>query len=269
MDFLTLFISLRCTQSCSHCLYGCSPEHGEHMSWDVFTRSVAIAKKNQIPTLNFFGGEPLLNPQFFSMLQKTLGSNLSLILATNCRPLVKDGFITKFLDVTKHYKERIVIVTARDKFHLQFFDPEEIVNRLRSERYEVVVSDYSNHTVALSEYNSKNQELQKLDTHWSCCEANWTDYLGVLPDGGWTICPPSLEAFGNIFSDSLGEIVEFKRRLPLQYEKGCTECLKDFKGFRKEFETNRPTRLIGTTPRPIGGRPAQGFRPCASNVYPL
>ncbi len=236
MDFLTLFISLRCTQACTHCLYGCSPEYGEHMSWDVFTQSVAIAKENQISTLNFFGGEPLLNPRLFPMLQTTFENGLSLMLATNCRPLVKEGFFAKFLNITKQYKERIVIFTTRDRFHLQFFDPAEIINRLRSESYEVVVNDYSNHTVALSEYNAKNQELQKLNTRFSCCAASWTDYLGVLPDGGWTICPPSLEAFGNIFSNGLGEVVEFKRGLPLRYEEGCTECLKDFKGFRKEFE---------------------------------
>jgi MoaA/NifB/PqqE/SkfB family radical SAM enzyme len=244
MDFLTLFISLRCTQACAHCLYSCSPEHGEHMSWDVFTQSVAIAKKRQIPKLNFFGGEPLLNPQFFPMLQTTLENSFFLILATNCRPLAKEGFLTKFLDITKQYKERIVVVTARDKFHLQFFDPAEIINRLRSEGYEVLVQDYSNHTVALSEYNANNQELRKLNTRWSCCEASWTDYLGVLPDGGWTICPPSLEAFGNIFSDSLEEIIEFKRGLSFHYEEGCTECLKDFKDFRKKFETNRVTKKL-------------------------
>ena len=239
MDFLTLFISLRCTQSCAHCLYGCSPEYGEHMSWDVFTKSVEIAKESQIPTLNFFGGEPLLNPHFFLMLQTTLKNSFSLILATNCRPLAKEGVFTKFLHVTKQYKERIVIVTASDKFHLQFFDPAEIISRLRSESYEVVVQDYSNHTVALSEYNANNQELRKLNTRWSCCEASWTDYLGVLPDGGWTICPASLEAFGNIFANSLEEMVEFKRGLSLHYEEGCTECLKDFKDFRIEFETRR------------------------------
>ena len=252
MDFLTLFMSLRCTQACAHCLYGCSPEHGEHMSWGVFTQSLAIAEKSQIPTLNFFGGEPLLNPQFFPMLQTTLENSLSLTLATNCRPLVKEGFLTKFLDVTKQYKERIVIVTARDKFHLQFFDPVEIINRLRSESYEVVVNDYSNHTVLLSEYNANNRELRKLNTRFSCCRASRPDYLGVLPDGGWTICPASLEAFGNIFVNSLEEIVEFKRGLSLHYEEGCTECLKDFKDFRKEFETNRSTRVIRTTSPPIG-----------------
>jgi MoaA/NifB/PqqE/SkfB family radical SAM enzyme len=239
MDFLTLFITLRCTQACAHCLYGCTPEYGEHMSWDVFTKSVEIAKESQIPTLNFFGGEPLLNPQFFTMLQTALENNFNLMVATNCRPLVKEEFLAEFLDVTKQYKERMVIFTARDKFHLRFFDPIKIVNHLRSESYEVAVQEYSNYVVALSEYNVNNPELLKLNTRWCCCKASWTDYLGVLPDGGWTICPPSLEAFGNIFSDSLEEITKFKRKLSLRYEEGCSECLKDFKGFRKEFEASR------------------------------
>jgi organic radical activating enzyme len=242
MNFLTLFISLRCTQACVHCLYGCSPKHGEHMSWNVFTQSLEIAMRNQIPRLNFFGGEPLLNPQLFPMLQTTLENRLSLILATNCHPFNKEAFFTKFLGVTKQYKDRIVVVTARDKFHLQFFDPAKIIDRLQSEGYEVVVDDYSNHSVVLSEYNANNHELQKLNTHFSCCYGNWTDYIGVLPDGGWTICPPSLEGFGSIFSDSLDEIVRFKRGLLLHYEEGCTKCLKDFKDFRKKFETNRATK---------------------------
>jgi MoaA/NifB/PqqE/SkfB family radical SAM enzyme len=89
------------------------------------------------------------------------------------------------------------------------------------------------------------QDLQNLNTHGSCCKFSWTDYLGVLPDGGWTICPASLETFGNIFSDSLEEIIRFKRELPLRYEEGCTECLKDFKKFHKRFEVNIATKKTG------------------------
>src|SRR4030042_5125914 len=113
MDFLTLFCSLRCTQACAHCLYGCSPEHGDHMSWDVFKRSVDIALENRIPALNFFGGEPLLNPYLFYMLQIALEKDFSLILATNCRPLEEEELFTRFLDITQDYKKRIVIITAR------------------------------------------------------------------------------------------------------------------------------------------------------------
>jgi hypothetical protein len=207
------------------------------MSWRVFTRSMAIARESQIPTLNFFGGEPVLNPLFFPMLESTYASGLSLILATNCRPLASEAVFTRFLEVTREHREGTTIVTARDGFHLRFFDPAHVIDRLRGEGYRVVVNDYSDRTVALSPYNGANQELQKLDTRFSCCAGNPTDYLGVLPNGGWTICPASIESFGNIFSNSMPDILEFKRGLALRYCEGCTECLKDFTGFRKELES--------------------------------
>ncbi len=236
MDFLTLFISLRCTNSCSHCLYGCSPNSGEDMSWDVFLQSLSISKKNNINKLNFFGGEPLVNPVFFKMLQKTLENGFSLILATNCRPLAEKNKLKKFLNVTKKYKERIEIVTARDRFHLMYFDPTSVIIHLRNEGFSIVVNNYSDYSILISECNVSNNELQKMDTRFSCCSGKWSDVLGILPNGDWTICPTSLEAFGNIFSHDLAQIRDFKRKLPLRYKEGCTTCLKDFKGFRKEFE---------------------------------
>jgi len=236
INYLTLLLSLRCTQACAHCLYGCSPLSGEHMSWNVFERSLSIALENRIPSLNFFGGEPLLNPLFFPMLKISLERDLSLILATNCRPLDEEGFFTKFLDITQGFKNRIVIITARDEFHLRYFDPMEAIERLRDEKYEVVVNDYSDHTILLSKFNANKQELRKLNTSFSCCEGNFSDHLGVLPDGGWTICPPSLLPFGDIFSYSLEEIVKFKSGLPLRCSEGCSECLKDFEIFQKRFE---------------------------------
>ena len=48
--------------------------------------------------------------------------------------------------------------------------------------------------------------------------------------------------FGNIFINSMEEIVEFKRGLPLRYKDGCTECLKDFREFRRQFDAVIATR---------------------------
>jgi MoaA/NifB/PqqE/SkfB family radical SAM enzyme len=225
------------------------------MSREVFIRSVAIAKESRITTLNFFGGEPLLNPHFFPMLQTAFENGFSVMLATNCRPLARKELFAKFLSITKTHQEKIHIFTARDKFHLEHFDPFNVIAALRKENYEVSVSDYSNEAILLSEYNFYNQNLRDLNTLYSCCGGRWTDYLGVLPDGAWTICPPSLEAFGNIFSNSLEEIVEFKRGLPLRYAEGCTDCLTDFKIFRKEFEMGKAFQAAeksktGSTPNP-------------------
>jgi hypothetical protein len=209
------------------------------MPWNVFERSVSIALENRIPSLNFFGGEPLLNPYFFPMLKTSLESDLSLILATNCRPLEEEGFFTTFLDITRDYKKRIVIITARDEFHLRYFDPIKVIERLRDEKYEVVVNDYSDHTILLSEFNANKRELRGLNTRFSCCGGIFTDNLGVLPDGGWTICPPSLIPFGDIFSYRLDDMVKFKNELPLRCSEGCSECLKDFKLYQKRFEREK------------------------------
>jgi MoaA/NifB/PqqE/SkfB family radical SAM enzyme len=211
------------------------------MTWEVFSRAVSVALEQRITSLNFFGGEPLLNPQFFPMFETALEQKFNLILTTNCRPLAREGIFQRFIKTTSEFKDRIVIVTARDRFHLQHFDPAAVIEQLRREGYSVTVNDYSNHTLLISEHNSANQDLRALDTGFSCCNADWKDYIGVLPDGGWTICPASLEAFGNIFTHHLDEIVQFKLRLPLRYKEGCTRCLKDFKSFRREFDRNLST----------------------------
>jgi hypothetical protein len=91
----------------------------------------------------------------------------------------------------------------------------ETIDRLQSEGYEVVVNDYSNHIKLLSEFNANKRESRKLNTRFSCYGNKRTDHLGVLPNGGWTICPPLLVSFGDIFSDDLEEIIEFKSGLPL------------------------------------------------------
>jgi organic radical activating enzyme len=137
------------------------------MPWPVFTRSLELAKANYISKINFFGGEPLVNPDILSMLQKTLEDEFSLILATNCRPLINKEFYSKFISITNQYKNNIVIITARDSFHLKFFDPTDIINQLRKDDYEIIVQDYSDHIVALSEYNSNRPELRD---HWKLLE---------------------------------------------------------------------------------------------------
>ncbi len=206
------------------------------MSLDVFNKAVAIAKESKIPTLNFFGGEPLINPQIMAMLRKAIEDKFDLLIATNCQPLSNEHRFIEFLDATRHYTQHIAVLVAKDRFHLEFFDPSEVVDRLLEEGYKVSIQDYSNHTVALSEHNMSRLELYELNTYWSCCDAKWTDYVGILPNGAWTICPPSLEPFGNIFINSLADILDFKKGILFQNDRGCQECLKHFEMFKQRFE---------------------------------
>ena len=237
MEFLTLFLSLRCTHACRHCLYGCAADHGEHMALEGVDRYVSIAREAGIRTLNFFGGEPLLNPDFFGMLETALRDDFSIILATNLLPLANQRIFTRFDAIAGPHRERITIVTANDRFHRRFFDPAETIQRLLDFGYLVRVNDYAERSVAITEYNSGHPELAGLNHAFTCCGGKWTDYMGVPPDGGWTICPASIEGFGDVAAQDLAEMTRFKRSLPLRYQGGCTECLKDFREFHRRFDT--------------------------------
>jgi hypothetical protein len=106
------------------------------------------------------------------------------------------------------------------------------------------VNDWSDRSILINDRNSTNEDFKDLDTNFSCCNYTWMEFLGVLPDGGWQICPPYLEPFGNIFTDSLADVAKFRNGLNLHYKEGCTECLKYFKDYHLEFEVYKALKQL-------------------------
>ncbi len=236
IKFLTLFISLRCTHECNHCLYACSPEKGEDMSLEVFEKTIDIAKKNNINKLTFFGGEPFINSEIFKMLDCTLKNNFDLIIATNGHFLNNDKTFKMFYEVTHIYKNKIIFNIGYDKYHKRYFDPTNVADKLKNYGYSVLLQDYCDDVLIISEYNKDKVDLHAtINTSISCCEKGKYHSVGVLPNGAWTICPPSLTEFGNISNIDLKELLSFKQNLPLKCEQGCTMCLKDFNSYNKDF----------------------------------
>lgn len=236
MKFLTLFISLRCTNECRHCLYGCSPEKGEDMSLDVFEKSLEIAKKNNITKLTFFGGEPFINGEIFQMLNSALKNNFELIIATNGYFLSNDRISEEFYELTRTFKNKILITIGSDQYHKKYFDPAMVAGQLKANGYTVLLQDYCDEVLIISEYNQDKKNLRATTTGFSSCEGGKYHSVGVLPNGDWTICPPSLIEFGNIANIDLNQLLSFKENLPFKCEQGCTACLKDFNSYRQEFK---------------------------------
>lgn len=236
IEFLTLFISLRCTHKCNHCLYACSPEKGEDMSLEVFEKSIDIAKKNNITKLTFFGGEPFTNSEIFKMLDCSLKNNFDLIIATNGYLLNNDKTYEMLYEVTHTYKNKILFDIGNDKYHKQYFDPTNVADKLKNHGYPVLLQDYCDYALIISDYNKDKVNLQTISNiSISCCEKGKYQSVGVLPNGAWTICPPSLIEFGNISNIDLKELLTFKHKLPFKCELGCTMCLKDFNSYNKDF----------------------------------
>jgi len=240
MKFITLFISLRCTHECNHCLYACSPENGEDMSLEVFEKTIDIAKKNNITRLTFFGGEPFINSEIFNMLCCALKNNFDLIIATNGYFLNNDRIFKMFYEETHIYKNKIVLNIGYDEYHKKYFDPINTANKLKNNGYSVLLQDYCDDSLIISEHNKdKVNLLPTTNTSINCCETGKYHSVGVLPNGSWTICPPSLIEFGNIYNIDLIDLVSFKQNLPFKCDQGCTICLKDFNSYNKDFRKLR------------------------------
>ena len=58
-------VTLNCNQRCAMCCYGCSPEHKEFMSMDVFKASLKLEPK---ALFNFGGGEPTCHKLFWDFM---------------------------------------------------------------------------------------------------------------------------------------------------------------------------------------------------------
>ncbi|UWG96418.1 4Fe-4S cluster-binding domain-containing protein [Dehalobacter sp. DCM] len=236
MKFLTLFISLRCTNECEHCVYACGPDRGEDMSLEIFEKSIHIAKDNNIKKINFFGGEPFFNFQIFNMLDYTLKNNFDLVLATNGYFLNNDSLFDTFHEVTHRYKERIMLCIGYDKYHKKYFDSTFIANKLKNYGYHVKLEDYCEDELIISDLNKDRLNVNAINSSSICCCSNGKHHsVGILPNGAWSICPPSLLEFGNIENIDLQDLLVFKQKLPFQYEKGCSLCLKDFDSYHKNF----------------------------------
>lgn len=64
--------------------------------------------------MNFFGGEPFINPDCLDTLESALGAGMSLILATNCYFLADDRVRDRFLEISRGYRDKISITVGDD-----------------------------------------------------------------------------------------------------------------------------------------------------------
>lgn len=160
ITFLTLFTTIRCNNSCQHCLYGCNPNTGDDMSWNIFNKAIKIALDHKINTINLFGGEPFLNKNIFNMIEHCLLNNLQIILATNGKILSKDNVYDQFIRITEEHKDMIRITIGNDEYHLPFFNPESIGKKLKNDGYIIVMPEYTDNTLIITD-NNKKQDRYK------------------------------------------------------------------------------------------------------------
>jgi len=109
----TIRITTKCTQSCKHCCFSCSPNRDDFMSLDKAVEVNRFLISNKIYYINVMGGEFFLHPQWFEIIS-TLSNGIDIIrIATNGDWVKTEGKQVKYL--AKKYP--VVMSISKDIWH--------------------------------------------------------------------------------------------------------------------------------------------------------
>lgn len=136
----TIRITKKCTQSCSHCCFSCSPKDTEMMSVNKARDVKKFLNSNDIEVINVMGGEFFCNPDWREILEILIPGTIRTRLVTN-GDWAGDPEVPKFLKKFSTLKVSI----SKDRWH---------TNKNVLKAVEVCVEHGINYTLATDEETS-------------------------------------------------------------------------------------------------------------------
>lgn len=111
----TIRITTKCTQSCGHCLYECSPESSKMMTISMARKIAKFLKVNHINIITIMGGEFFCNPDWKEIIPILCENVRYCRLVTNGDWAAKDA--DAVLDVLKPLDDILKISISKDHWH--------------------------------------------------------------------------------------------------------------------------------------------------------
>jgi hypothetical protein len=106
---------MKCTQSCDHCGFSCSPSNKEMMTWKTAANINRFLQSNHIDYVNVMGGEFFCNPEWLEVLT-FLGWDRKMRLVTNGDWAPNNGIRNGILTLASKIP-RLIIAISYDKWH--------------------------------------------------------------------------------------------------------------------------------------------------------
>jgi len=107
-------VTTKCTQSCSHCCFSCSPKRDEHMSIETAGNVAQFMASNGIVAATIMGGEICCNPMRREILPILLEGLVYCRIVTNGDWTVTD---VGFLSILEPYRDIVKISISQDRWH--------------------------------------------------------------------------------------------------------------------------------------------------------
>lgn len=113
----TIRITTRCTQSCSHCCFSCSPDKTRMMNIELAKEITKFLKTNQIFSLNVMGGEFYCNPNWYEILYEWLQIHCHIRLVSNGDWVTNTTVKNQLLNLSHTFQNQLHISISDDNYH--------------------------------------------------------------------------------------------------------------------------------------------------------
>lgn len=117
-------ITRKCTQSCRHCCFECSPEEKEMMTVETASKIRTFFEKNNIVSVNIMGGEFFCNPEWYDVCSELVNVKdlMYARITSNGDWAGSKKVADKVVKFCKKYPKAYVAL-SKDKWHTnQHFD---------------------------------------------------------------------------------------------------------------------------------------------------
>ena len=108
-------ITTRCTQSCFHCAFECSPQKTDMMDIETANKVRIFIEQNSIHYIGIMGGEFFLNPDWYTIVD-ILAEGVTVRLTSNGDWAAFPYISEKFVEICKKHPG-IVVAISYDKWH--------------------------------------------------------------------------------------------------------------------------------------------------------
>lgn len=114
VDIMQMNITRRCNLACKHCHVNASADRTEVMSRETMDRSIAIAQKYAIPTVDITGGAPEMHHDLEYLLEELCGQNHRVLVRSNLVILLEEPW-EKYLDL--YARLGVEVVASLPDYH--------------------------------------------------------------------------------------------------------------------------------------------------------
>ena len=263
---MLLQITNNCEEHCEHCLQ-CSQEESEglqHMTKNVFLKSLDFAKKINTKVVAVSGGEPTLNPEWYDFIKYlNFDAKIPFTLITNGTWIENDEIVDKVkklmnfdlcagVQVTstkRYYKSYDKIVANKNKF-------ESLGRRMF---LEIDVPIYMEDLGRARTSEKAQEDIKNNPYHMSCLNAclafkqlNYIKDIGPVLLNAKQLCKPCVDWQGNIhlseswLCPSVGSVYDTPNMIWAKAKKfkPCLSCKNSKKFMESEREDIVKARKI-------------------------